>query len=194
MNYQALRELDFLYFSYNEVASKLGVKPESARVLCSRYVSTGFLVRVKRNMYVLRERWDHLDENETMQIANLIQVPSYVSLTTALSHYGYTTQVQQGYVESVSVQRSFNKRIINMEFNYSKISRQYYSHFEKEEGVFIATPEKALMDALYLSSFGKYNLDLSGLDISRFDRAQLQRLLDKYPRRTAQWWGKHAPH
>lgn len=193
MNYQTLRELEFLYFSYGEVAARLGIKQESARVLCSRYVSTGFLVRVKRNIYVLRERWDHLDENETMQIANIIQVPSYVSLTTALSHYGYTTQVQQGFVESVCVQRSFNKRILDMEFNYAKISRKYYSHFGKETSVFIATPEKALADAIYLSSFGKYGLDFSGLDISRFDSTELTEILDRYPDRTAEWWREHAP-
>lgn len=193
MNYQSLRRLTSLYFSYHEVAAELGIEPASARVLCSRYVSNGLLVRAKRNIYVLRERWDHMNENEIMQIANIIQVPSYISLTAALSYYGYTTQVQQGFIESVCVQRSIDKRILNMEFNYTKISRKYYSHFDKMNNVFIATPEKALVDAIYLHSFGKYSLDFSALDISKFDPTGLKKLLDRYPERIARRWRQYGP-
>jgi len=141
---------------------------------------------------VLRERWDYLNDNEIMQIANIIQVPSYVSLTTALSYYGYTTQLQQRFTESICVQRSFNKKILDMEFHYTKMSRVYYSHFQKVNNLFIATPEKALVDAIYLNSFGKYTLDYTALDVSKFDQTKLKDLLDQYPERITDQWRKYA--
>jgi predicted transcriptional regulator of viral defense system len=191
MNYQTLRNIKSLYFSYNEVADLLGLKPDSARVFCSRYVSKGLLIRIKRNIYVLRERWDYLNDLEVMQIANIIQVPSYVSLTTALSFYGHTTQLQQDYIESISVQRSYNTTVVKSEFNFTKISGQYYSDFIRQDGVFISTPEKALVDALYLTSLGRYSLDFSALDVSKFDLVRVTQILDSYPDRVKKLWKKY---
>jgi len=190
MSYQVLRTISALTFSCNELAVTLAIKLDSARVFCSRYVSKGLLVRVKRDIYVLRERWDYLSELEVMQIANLIQVPSYVSLTTALSFYGYTTQLQPDYIESIGVRRTHNVKVINKEFNFTKIAVKYYTGFVRQQGVFIATPEKALTDALYLTSLGRYGLDLSALDVSRFDEGRIRHLTAVYPDKVKKLWGK----
>jgi hypothetical protein len=39
-----------------------------------------------------------------------------------------------------------------------------YQGFKKEKGFFIATPEKMLLDAIYLMSYGRYALDMSAID------------------------------
>ncbi|NOY67970.1 MAG: hypothetical protein GXP53_00535 [Deltaproteobacteria bacterium] len=188
MSYLALRKIKPLFFSYNEVADRLKIKPDSARVLCSRYVSGNFLIRLKRNVYMLRERWDYIDYSDLMRLANIVQVPSYISLTTALSYYGYTTQIQQNYVESVCLNRTYNKVIDSVEFTYTKVSPRYYSDFGKLNGVFIALPEKALADALYLASMGRYSLDASALEISKFNSQKLKNLIDRYPEKTKKFW------
>jgi hypothetical protein len=45
-------------------------------------------------------------------------------------------------------------------FKYSKIKKEFYFSFVKKDNFFIATPEKALVDALYFMVKGKYKLDL----------------------------------
>ncbi|NOZ04577.1 MAG: hypothetical protein GXO92_08280 [FCB group bacterium] len=188
MSYQALREIKSLYFSANEVADILGIQFASAKVLCSRYVKKGLLVRIKRNIYLLRERWDYLTPNERLQIANLIQVPSYISLTTALSYYEVTTQVQQGFVESVALQRSYRRTVMDTEFTYTLIPRKLYYGFVKINNLFIAEREKAFLDALYLSTLGRYSLDNSALDLSKLDPEVLKNLSTQYPERVIRLW------
>jgi predicted transcriptional regulator of viral defense system len=188
MKYPALRKINSLYFTANEVAEALNIRPESARVLCSRYVTGNMLIRLKRNVYMLKERWDYLDESEIMRVANILQVPSYISLTTALSYYSCTTQIQRNFVESVCLNRTYNRTVEKVEFNYIKVSRVYYSGFDRQKGVFIASPEKALADALYLTSLGRYSLDFAALEKSRIDLKKLEALLKTFPEKTAKLW------
>ena len=85
MKYLKLKDIRKLYFGYEDIAAALGVAIGSARVSASRYVTQGFLIRIKRNIYILKERWDALTTEEIFSLSNLIQVPSYISLMTALS-------------------------------------------------------------------------------------------------------------
>ncbi len=188
MKYDRLRQIKPLFFSYGEVADWLDIKPESAKVFCTRYYSRGLLVRVKRNIYALRERWNNLTDREAFQIANVIQVPSYISLTTALAYYGYTTQVQRDFIESICVTRTYNKKVGDYEFNYSKITKKIYSGFSKRNQFFIASPEKALADGLYLTSLGRYSLDFSALEYKKFNPQKIDEILVCYPENVKKIW------
>jgi len=79
MKLNQLRRIQKLYFGYEELARVLGINPASARVAASRYVQQGLLVRIKRNLYVLRETWQAAGREDKLVIANLGQVPSYIS-------------------------------------------------------------------------------------------------------------------
>jgi predicted transcriptional regulator of viral defense system len=106
MKLQELRSLHKSYFGYEELAKVLDIGAASARVAASRYVKQGLLVRIKRNMYVLREAWDTAGREEKLVLTNPGQTPSYISLMTALDYYEITTQVQRGLIESLSVKRT----------------------------------------------------------------------------------------
>lgn len=192
MKIQDINEIDDLFFGFEDVAQKLGIENESAKVLCSRYVKRGYLLRIKRGVYIRRERWKYLSTNALLQIANIIQVPSYISLTTALSYYEYTTQVQQNYVESIAVKRSLIKSVQEIDFRYFKISQKYYGGFSRYQGIFIATPEKALADALYLTAVGKYKLDFSALEYDKIDYPRLNQILSAFPEGTMRLWRNYA--
>ncbi len=184
MKLNQLRRIKQFYFGYEELARVLGINPASARVAASRYVQQGLLVRIKRNLYVLHEKWQAAGREDRLVIANLGQVPSYISLTTALDYYDITTQMQREYYESVAVLRTKEIRVNNTVFKYTRISDSLYWGFQKEKGFFIATPEKALLDAFYLMSYGRYSLDLSALDAPRLDQEKIKRLSRKFPAKT----------
>jgi len=84
MKLSELQNIKKLYFGYEELARAFGISTASARVTASRYVSRGLLVRIKRNVYVLREVWNTATKEDRFVMANLGQVPSYLSLMTAL--------------------------------------------------------------------------------------------------------------
>ncbi len=90
MNYLKLKRINKLYFSFRDISKVLDISTASAKVTATRYVKGGYRVRLKRDLYVLKERWYGLSTEDKFKIANIIQVPSYISLTTALSYYGYT--------------------------------------------------------------------------------------------------------
>jgi predicted transcriptional regulator of viral defense system len=181
MKYNDIKKINKLYFTYQDVAKILSISEDSARVLCTRYVKQKYLIRLKRNFYILKERWDIITLNKRLELANILQVPSYISLMTALSFYEYTTQVQQKFIESISLYRTFTKDIEGVVFNYSKIKNDFYFGFSKKDNIFIASPEKAFIDSLYLNYLGKYNLDLSSLNLEKIDRKGCENILKKYP-------------
>ena len=179
-----LRNIKKSYFGYEELARTLGISTASARVTASRYVKMGALMRIKRNLYVRSESWDTATKEDKFIIANLGETPSYISLMTALDYYGITTQMQRDFFESVAVQRTKTISVRETVFRYSKISSDLYFGFEKKDGFFIATPEKALLDAVYLISYGRYALDLPSIDPEKINRLEIEKLSRSYPGRT----------
>ncbi|HBY57610.1 MAG TPA: hypothetical protein DEG96_07105 [Candidatus Atribacteria bacterium] len=180
MKYNELKKIKNLYFTYQDVAKILSISEDSARVLCTRYVKQKYFIRLKRNFYMLRERWDSITSNQRLELANILQVPSYISLMTALSFYEYTTQIQQKFIESISQYRTCTKDIEGFIFNYSKIKKDFYFGFYKKNGIFIASPEKAFIDSLYLNYLGKYNFDLSSLNLEKIDKKNCEKILKRY--------------
>jgi predicted transcriptional regulator of viral defense system len=184
MKIEKLQDISKIYFGYDELARTLGISMASARVSASRYVKAGLLVRIKRNLYVLRETWNTATTEQKFQFANLCQTPSYISLMTALDYYSVTTQMQRDYFESIALQRTKTISIKATVFQYSKISKELYFGFEKVGDIFIACPEKALLDAFYLFSYGRYALDFSAIDRGKLNLRKMESMLTPYPIRT----------
>jgi predicted transcriptional regulator of viral defense system len=185
MIYPLLRSIENrLFFSVEDVAELLGINPSSAHVLCSRYVQKGLLIRLKRNFYVLAERWRNLGRDDFLVLANFLQVPSYISFLSALFYYEITTQVPRMAWESASLKRSKLLSVQGVEFRYYKIARHLYLGFQKEDGFFIAEREKAFLDSIYLSSFGRYSLDIPALDLGKLEKEGLEGWLRYYPEST----------
>lgn len=183
MSYYQLLKIQKPFFSLDDVAYTLGIQPGSAAVLCSRYVKKGLLVRLKRGLYARTEQLRNFGQQDLFRLANFLQVPSYISLTTALSYHGLTTQVQRGFFESISLKRTRKFEVGQFTFLYSKISLDLYKGFERVEDVFIALPEKALLDSLYLASLGRYSLDTSALDLTKVNGEVLENLSSLFPSR-----------
>jgi len=172
------------FFTKDDVAEIFGIKSESAKVLCTRFTKKGIFIRLKKNFYILSENLEKLNIEDLFKISNYLQVPSYISFLTALSYYGVSTQIQRGFIESASTRRTRKFKIQSFLFNFYKIKKNYYFGFVKENDIFIATKEKALVDSVYLYSFGKYKLDFSAIDFNKIDRAKLREVIDPFPERT----------
>jgi predicted transcriptional regulator of viral defense system len=185
MNYSLWQKLNKkLYFSADDVADILGIKLRSAHVLCSRYVKKGFILRLKKNFYLSAQNWDSLCGQDFLRLANIIQVPSYISFLSGLIFYELTTQVQKSFFESASLRRSARFNINGVVFNFYKLKKEYYFDFVKKGDIFIATKEKAFVDAVYLYSLGKYKIDFASLDLKKLDWLRLKKIAKLFPQRT----------
>lgn len=138
------------------------------------------MLRLKKNIYVFTDSFKNAKTRQLFVIANYLQCPSYISLLSALSYYEVSTQIPQAIIESVCLKRS--KTIASDKtFSYIKLNKKFYWGFEKKETFFIATKEKAFLDAVYLMAYGKYSLDMSAMDLDQLNKKEIQYLLEKYP-------------
>jgi len=180
------------YFGHEDIAKVRDISLSSAKVTASRYVKQGLLLRLKKNLYVLRETWNAASREDKFRLANLGQSPSYISLMTALDYYEITTQVQRDFFESIAIKRTKEIFLNGSVFRYSKIDQRLYFGFKKEKGFFIALPEKALLDAFYLMSYGRYALDISALEAGKIDREIISCLSREFPLKTQNMLKKYG--
>lgn len=81
-----------------------------------------------------------------------------MSLETALSHYGIIPETVYS-ITSVTPKATQNFGAFGMDFSYTRIKQSAFQGYsakkENDHTYFIAEPEKALADYLYLVSIGK---------------------------------------
>lgn len=118
-----------------------------------RWRKLGLVIRLRKGVYMLGDD-DRRVEAPRAYLANQLYGPSYVSLEYALGYYGLIPERVED-VTSVTVRKT--ARVVNDAgtFTYRHISREGYRGFVVVKGgdgipFFIAEPEKALVDLMYL--------------------------------------------
>ena len=91
MHIEEILSIKDLYFTPKKIAEVLDINYKSAIVSCHRYEKQKLLIRIKRGIYTLSTKWGSLGSEELFRVANILEVPSYVSLQSALSYYGLST-------------------------------------------------------------------------------------------------------
>ena len=130
-----------------------------------RWVKKGYLTKLRNEYYAFTECKQTPDFN--LLIANKIYNPSYVSLHSALSFYG---MIPEMVVQTTSVTTLKTERFTNDfgEFSYNNIKESLFFGYESKllddrHSVLFATPEKALLDLLYLYPFYNTSEEIENL-------------------------------
>jgi len=143
--YRAYPVIKSSYFSLEK-------KPAYIRRLVSEWLKKEWLIELRRGMYLINEE-DVLKDVERLYLANQLFHPSYVSLESALSFHG---MIPEGVTQVTSVSTRKTARFSNRLgiFVYSNIKNSllwgYKQHRLGKVAALIATPEKALLDLVYL--------------------------------------------
>jgi predicted transcriptional regulator of viral defense system len=128
--------------------------PKALSVQLSRWVSAGKLLPLRRGIYLLPPALRHVDAPDEY-LANLLVVPSYVSLERALAFHGLLPE-RVPLVQSVTTGRPALFRTGAGDFQYRHVKRElFFGYLETPVGAgtaLIARPEKALLDLAYLST------------------------------------------
>jgi predicted transcriptional regulator of viral defense system len=145
-----------------------------------RWVKSGRLIQLRRGVYSVAPPYQ-ADAPHPFLLANHLRNSSYVSLQSALSHYGMipefvpvTTSVTIGRPEELQTPLGrFVFRHVKKEafFGYTR------TEISRGQFVFLASPEKALLDLLYLtqrSDSPEYLEELRFEPTDRFDWTALR--------------------
>jgi predicted transcriptional regulator of viral defense system len=130
------------------------VNPADLGRQLSRWVRSGNLVQIRRGLYLLSERYQRTPPHPFL-IANRIKHASYVSLQSALEYHGLIPE----YVPSITSVTTGRPEILNTtvgSFIFKHIKKALFLGYETIDlgggkPAFVARPEKALLDLLYLA-------------------------------------------
>lgn len=140
-------------------------KTNTLRRQVNEWVKKGYILELKRGMYTLAD-----DERaiavSPYYLANHIYSPSYISLESALSFYNLIPEKVHA-ITSITSKKTFTITNKKGHFIYHNIKQNSYNgfeslHDENNQMFFIASPEKALADFLYLRcrTIKKYKKDV----------------------------------
>ncbi len=125
----------------------------------------GYITKLRKEYYAFSECKTIPDFNR--YIANRIYRPSYISLHTALSYYGMIPEAVVQITSVTSLKTSSFKNDFG-EYSYNSVKPGLMFGYEPKtmtdgRAILFATPEKALLDLLYLNPFYKTENDMADL-------------------------------
>lgn len=152
--------------------------PEAIKVQLSRWKKSGKLIQVKRGIYLLAPSYRKVNVYEPY-IASLLKKPSYISLEKALEFHGLIPEAVPVYT-SVTTKRPGRFVCEIGVFDYRHIKNSLFWGYKSvtvdNQTAFIAHPEKALLDLVYLKGM-KINLSyLEELRLQNVERINLNKL------------------
>lgn len=131
----------------------------------TRWCRKGLLVKLRNQYYAFPEYRQVPDFSR--YVANRIYMPSYISLHSALSFYG---MIPEEVVQLTSVTTLKTAKFENAfgTFHYQNVKTPLFFGYEMKtmqngRGLLFATPEKALLDLLYLNPYYKTVHDMEEL-------------------------------
>lgn len=124
----------------------------------SRWTAAGKIHQLRRGLYALADPYRQKEPHPFL-IANRIIAPSYVSLQSALAYYD---MIPESVPQVVSITSKLRSKVFETSlgsFRYHNIQTPLFSGFSlvqvsTDQSAYLARPEKALLDMIYLTKRG----------------------------------------
>jgi predicted transcriptional regulator of viral defense system len=160
--------------------------PRDIRRQLSRWKQSGNIYQLRRGLYSLAPPYQKVRPHPFL-VANRMLPSSYVSLQSALAFYGLIPE-HVPVTTSVTTSRPARWDTPLGIFDFRHIQIPFFGGFRLVELVdkqraFIATPEKALLDLIYLEPAGdtlEYLTELRLSSLDRLDRLHLNHLVRNF--------------
>ncbi|HLB42643.1 MAG TPA: hypothetical protein VJN02_07320 [Gammaproteobacteria bacterium] len=161
-----------------DVSAYLNIPHAQASKILDRLATAGRFVRLMRGKWATTSQIDPLILPEFLTAP----FPSYVSLQTALFYHGMISQIPRT-IYAVSLARAHYYITSFGSISIHHVQPEFFFGFTRKNQINIATPEKALMDVLYLTS-AKSNLfkTLPEIEFPKsFNYKQAKTIINKIP-------------
>lgn len=160
------------------------VDPGDVRRQLSRWTAAGYLCQVRRGLYALAKPYRKAEPHPFL-VAGLLVRASYVSLQSALAYYGLIPE-HVPITTSVTAKRPGNWDTPLGVFSFRRIKAGFFRGYRSiqvapGQSAFLATPEKALLDLVYLHPDGDspdYIAELRLGNLGQLDAVELRRLAE----------------
>lgn len=172
---QRLLDLRKPYFTVGDLEKVLDQQRPSLYVTLNRLVDYGVLTRLRRGVYQAA-----LQPSDLPRIANALVYPSYLSFESALSRYGILSQVP--FVLTFATSRRSQRLVLGeTTVEFHQLKQELFFGYTLVDGLFLAEPEKALLDQCYLASRGLASLAWEELNLSPLNLDRLREMALRFP-------------
>ncbi len=152
-------------FSHNDIQL---LSPNFRGPTLTEWIEKGWIKRIRRGWYIDSSFKPH--DYDYFYIANKIYTPSYISLESALNHYGFIPEAVMQ-ITSVTTRKTNLFSTEFGEYTYKTIKPEIYFGYKifefSTKSVIMATPEKTLLDYLY---FHNEIVDVKDFEELRFNK------------------------
>ena len=168
------------------------INPNAVRLQLSRWTRSGRIYQLRRGLYAIAPPYQKTKPHPFV-IANHLQRASYVSLQSALAFYNLIPDTVNSTVSVTTGRPEYLSTPLG-DFEFRHVKPGFFKGYQMtdlgNQQAFVATPEKALLDLVYLQPDGEtpeylqelrlQNLDRLNLDVLRnlsdiFDKPKLRR-------------------
>jgi predicted transcriptional regulator of viral defense system len=155
------------------------VDPDNVRRQLSRWAAAGRVFQLRRGLYALAPPFQKARPHPFL-VANRLLRGSYVSLQSALAHYGLIPEAVP-VTTSVTTLRPARWDTPLGAYEYRHVKTELLFGYQMTglgngQQAFVATPEKALLDLVHLQPGGDAAEVLQQLRLQNLDRLDLDRL------------------
>lgn len=146
-----------------------------------RWIKAEKIIQLRRGLYVLAEPYRKITPHSFL-IANHLKKASYVSLQSALAHHAIIPEYVP-VVTSVTTRRPEQIKTKLGSFTFNHIKKAFFNGYQEMEVIpgqfaFVATPEKALLDLIYLTPKAETKDYLHELRLQNLDKLNLSALME----------------
>jgi predicted transcriptional regulator of viral defense system len=157
------------------------VDPDHIRRQLVRWADSGKVYQLRRGLYALAPPYQQVKPHPFL-VANHLVRPSYVSLQSALAYYGMIPEyVPTTTSVTTDRPRAFDTPLGKYSFRHIKKERFFAYRVEQaaeNQEAFLAVPEKALLDQVYLRAGGDAAAYLKSLRLQNLDQLDTYALKD----------------
>lgn len=169
-NYFPIIETNNLYpFWYNK---------ETLPIQISRWSKSGKLIKLKNGIYLLPDIYRKIEVFEYYTASILIR-PSYISLQKALEYYGLIPEGVPVYTSLTTKRMNVFTNVLGA-FKYQHIKPSLFWGYTgitvNKQTAFIALPEKALLDYIYINKIELSDDYLSEMRLQNTEQIDCQKL------------------
>ena len=144
------------------------------KMALKRFKDSGVIVSVARGMYALKK-----EQLDIEKIATQVYYPSYISFESALSKYGIMNQGLYG-LTLATTRHSKRITLAGLECSYSKLKENLFFGFNLVGDTYVAEPEKAFLDTLYLIALGKRSKNYSEWYLDALDKVKIKEYIKPF--------------
>lgn len=164
----------------DDLAAKYSLAPDSVWKAASRLAKRGLLSRVSNGVYLNKL----VRDASATDFLHILNPNSYVSLESALNHWGLSTQSPVS-LTCVTTGKPREYRTSDFTITLRSISKHLFWGFIEKQTFYakycIAEAEKALLDWVYLTLQSGLTPHLDEIELRSVDKQKLVKYATKYP-------------